>query len=214
MHASSGSHDRRRAHRLRGTACAGLNGNDDPGQIGPKTALRPNRLLPEDVRNRAGVEAEQLRQAGTAHRAIGAIGKAESSMNGRSANTRGTMMTSSASSSLTSPPPHRARDTTLATAYTASSKAAPAGARPDAVHYGGRYDHVGSNGKVSFRRAARMHHLCIGTEHHSKHCILIADEHTVTVVALHSGEILATYTSGVIGQKEWMGSRSGRVITG
>jgi hypothetical protein len=62
--------------------------------------------------------------------------------------------------------PHRARDgQTPATAYATSPKTAPAGSRPDAVHYRIRYDHVGSNGKISFRRAARMHHLGIGIEH-------------------------------------------------
>jgi hypothetical protein len=60
---------------------------------------------------------------------------------------------------------------------------------PDAVHYRIRYDHVGSNGKISFRRAARMHHLGIGIEHRGKRCILIADEHTVTVIHLDTGEI-------------------------
>ncbi len=91
--------------------------------------------------------------------------------------------------------PHRARDgQTPATAYTTSPKTAPAGSRPDAAHYRIRYDHVGSNGKISFRRAARMHHLGIGVEHRGKRCILIADEHTVTVIHLDTGEIVATNT--------------------
>ncbi|TQJ31065.1 IS481 family transposase [Microbacterium sp. SLBN-146] len=90
--------------------------------------------------------------------------------------------------------PHRARGTTPANAYTATPKALPAGARTDAVHYRIRHDHVGTNGKISFRRAARMHHLGIGVEHRGKRCILIADEHTVTVVHLETGEIIATNT--------------------
>ena len=91
--------------------------------------------------------------------------------------------------------PHRARDgQTPATAYTTSPKTAPAGSRPDAAHYRIRYDHVGSNGKISFRRAARMHHLGIGVEHRGKRCILIADEHTVTAIHLDTGEIVATNT--------------------
>lgn len=90
--------------------------------------------------------------------------------------------------------PHRARGTTPATAYAASPHAAPAGTRPDTAHYRVRYDHVGTNGKISFRRAARMHHLGIGTTHRGKRCILIADEHTVTVIHLDTGEILATNT--------------------
>jgi hypothetical protein len=39
-----------------------------------------------------------------------------------------------------------------------------------------------------------MHHLGIGATHRGKHCILIADEHTVTVIHLDTGEILATNT--------------------
>lgn len=88
--------------------------------------------------------------------------------------------------------PHRARGTTPAAAYAASPKAAPAGTRPDAAHYRVRYDHVGTNGKISFRRAARMHHLGIGATHRGKHCILIADNDTVTVVHIPTGEIIAT----------------------
>lgn len=90
--------------------------------------------------------------------------------------------------------PHRARGTTPATAYAASPKAVPAGTRPDADHYRVRHDHVGTNGKISFRRAARMHHLGIGAEHRGKRCILIADDTTITVVHLDTGEILATNT--------------------
>jgi transposase InsO family protein len=91
--------------------------------------------------------------------------------------------------------PHRARNgLTPATAYAASPKAIPAGTRPDASHYRIRYDHVGTNGKISLRRAARMHHLGIGANHRGKRCILIADEHTVTVIHLDTGEILATNT--------------------
>ena len=91
--------------------------------------------------------------------------------------------------------PHRARDgLTPATAYAASPKAIPAGTRPDAGHYRIRYDHVGANGKISFRRAARMHHLGIGAAHRGKHCILIADDTNVTIVHLATGEILAINT--------------------
>lgn len=91
--------------------------------------------------------------------------------------------------------PHRARNgLTPAIAYAATTKATPAGARPNAGHYRLRYDHVGSNGKISFRRAARMHHLGVGATHRGKRCILIADEHTVTVVHVDTGEVLATNT--------------------
>ena len=90
--------------------------------------------------------------------------------------------------------PHRARGTTPASAYAASPKALPAGARPDAIHYRIRHDHVGNNGKISFRRAARMHHLGVGVAHHGAPVLLIADETTVTVVHQRTGEIIATNT--------------------
>jgi hypothetical protein len=91
--------------------------------------------------------------------------------------------------------PHRARDgLTPATAYAASPKTTPAGTRSDAVHYRIRYDHVDTKGKISFRRAARMHHLGIGAAHRGKHCILIADDTTVTVVHPPTGEIIAINT--------------------
>lgn len=91
--------------------------------------------------------------------------------------------------------PHRARDGhTPQDAYTASPKATPAGTRLDRPHYRVRHDHVGSDGKISFRRAGRMHHLGIGADHRGTPVILIADEHTVTVVALRTGEVIATNT--------------------
>ncbi len=91
--------------------------------------------------------------------------------------------------------PHRALDgNTPAAVYTASPKAAPTGTRPDTGHYRVRYDHVGSNGKISFRRAGRMHHLGIGATHRGKRVLILADEHTTTVVHLDTGEIIATNT--------------------
>ncbi|WP_460948474.1 IS481 family transposase, partial [Okibacterium endophyticum] len=65
--------------------------------------------------------------------------------------------------------PHRALDGRTPTqAYTASPKAAPVGAITDTSHYRIRYDHVGTNGKISYRRAGRMHHLGIGATHRGK----------------------------------------------
>jgi transposase InsO family protein len=90
--------------------------------------------------------------------------------------------------------PHRARATTPDIAYAATPKATPAGTRPDTGHYRIRHDHVDTNGKISFRRAARMHHLGIGIAHRGKRCLLIADEHSITVVHLDTGEIIATHT--------------------
>ncbi|MFB8148233.1 IS481 family transposase [Microbacterium sp. NPDC056003] len=88
--------------------------------------------------------------------------------------------------------PHRARDgLTPATAYAATPKAAPAG-HDDRAHYRVRHDHVGSNGKISFRRAGRMHHLGIGADHRGTPVLLLADDTTITVVATRTGEIIAT----------------------
>ncbi|WP_438352326.1 IS481 family transposase [Microbacterium sp. CJ88] len=89
--------------------------------------------------------------------------------------------------------PHRARGTTPATAYASTPKTAPSG-HDDRTHYRVRHDHVDTNGKISFRRAARVHHLGIGATHRGKRCILIADDHTITVVHLDTGEIIATNT--------------------
>ncbi len=47
---------------------------------------------------------------------------------------------------------------------------------------------------MSFRRAGRMHHLGIGAAHAGKHVLAIADDTTVTVIELTTGEILATNT--------------------
>lgn len=89
--------------------------------------------------------------------------------------------------------PHRAIDShTPADTYAASPKAAPAGHRADASHYRIRYDHVGTNGKTSFRRAGRMHHLGIGYAHRGKRILILADNTTTTVVHLDTGEIIAT----------------------
>lgn len=88
--------------------------------------------------------------------------------------------------------PHRALgQTTPAQAYQATPKALPApGQFPG--HYRIRYDHVDPNGKISLRRAGRMHHLGVGVIHKKKRVILLIDEHDVTVIHLDTGELLAT----------------------
>ena len=89
--------------------------------------------------------------------------------------------------------PHRSNDrATPGTTYRATVKALPN--PPREGHYRIRYDHVGDNGKMSLRRAGRMHHLGIGIEHRGKRVIALIDQTTVTVVHLDTGEILATNT--------------------
>ncbi|GAA1003833.1 IS481 family transposase [Nocardiopsis tropica] len=88
--------------------------------------------------------------------------------------------------------PHRARDrTTPGTAYRATPKALPAAPRP-AGHYRVRYDHVDIRGKMSFRHAGRMRHLGIGVEHGRKRVIAVADDHTVIVIHLDTGQVIAS----------------------
>ena len=90
--------------------------------------------------------------------------------------------------------PHRelARRTP-ATAYAALPKAAPPG-HGQPGHYRLRYDRLDTLGKMSLRRAGRMHHLGIGAAHAGKRVLAIADDTTVTVIELATGEVLATNT--------------------
>ena len=46
---------------------------------------------------------------------------------------------------------------------------------------------------MSFRRAGRMHHLGIGKAHARKRVLAIADDTTVTVTDLATGEVLSTH---------------------
>ena len=96
--------------------------------------------------------------------------------------------------------PHRALGrATPASAYTALPKAAPTSTDPTSTrhassHYRLRYDHVDVWGKVSFRHAGRMHHLGVGHAHRGTKILAIADDTTITVIALETGEILSTHT--------------------
>jgi transposase InsO family protein len=88
--------------------------------------------------------------------------------------------------------PHRARGgLTPDTAYRATPKAIPAG-HDDRAHYRVRHDHVDTHGKISLRRAGRMHHLGIGATHRGKRILALIDDTTVTIVHLDTGEIIAT----------------------
>lgn len=90
--------------------------------------------------------------------------------------------------------PHRALDrSTPGQAYRATPKALPADTRTPG-HYRIRYDHVDQHGKISLRRAGRMHHLGIGADHRGTRILAMLDDNTVTVIALHTGEILSTHT--------------------
>jgi transposase InsO family protein len=89
--------------------------------------------------------------------------------------------------------PHRALDRhTPGQAYRAIPKALPAAGRAP-THYRIRYDRLDTKGKMSIRRAGRMHHLGVGTAHARARVLALADEHQITVIELHTGELLSTH---------------------
>lgn len=90
--------------------------------------------------------------------------------------------------------PHRALGrNTPATAYAARPKARPEGTNTPA-HYRLRFDHVGTDGKISIRRAGRMHHLGVGANHRGKAVLVLLDETTATVIDRTTSAVLATNT--------------------
>ena len=90
--------------------------------------------------------------------------------------------------------PHRAlQRRTPGDAYRATPKAAPASNGHAPGHYRLRYDRLDSKGKMSFRRAGRMHHLHAGVEHARKRVLAFADDRQVTVAELATGEVLSVH---------------------
>src|ERR1700729_1260151 len=90
--------------------------------------------------------------------------------------------------------PHRALDrTTPGAAYRATPKAIPATNGHTHGHYRLRYDRLDTKGKMSIRRAGRMHHLGTGAKHARKRVLAFADDHHITVADLTTGEILSTH---------------------
>ncbi len=89
--------------------------------------------------------------------------------------------------------PHRAlRRRTPSQAYAAKPKALPATGQSQG-HYRLRYDRIDTQGRMSFRRAGRMHHLGIGVAHARKRVLAFADDHQVTVTDLQTGEVLSRH---------------------
>src|SRR4029450_9441704 len=77
---------------------------------------------------------------------------------------------------------HRAvHGATPAQAYAATIKAAPA-AQHSGPHYRVRNDHVDRLGKISLRRAGRIHHLGVGAAHAGSPVTILIDDATVTVI--------------------------------
>jgi transposase InsO family protein len=90
--------------------------------------------------------------------------------------------------------PHRAlHRRTPGDAYRATPKAAPATNGHTQGHYRLRYDRLDTKGKMSLRRAGRMHHLGVGTPHARKRVLALADNHHITVIELDTGEVLSTH---------------------
>ena len=90
--------------------------------------------------------------------------------------------------------PHRAlHRRTPGDAYRATPKATPATNRHAPGHYRLRYDRLDSTGKMSLRRAGRMHHLGVGRAHAGKRVLAFADDHHITVAELTTGEVLSTH---------------------
>ena len=90
--------------------------------------------------------------------------------------------------------PHRALNRrTPGEVYRATPKALPATNGQTPGHYRLRYDRLDTKGKMTLRRAGRMHHLGIGTTHARKRVLAFADDHHITVADLSTGEVLSMH---------------------
>ena len=90
--------------------------------------------------------------------------------------------------------PHRAlRRTTPGAAYRAIPKATPATNGHAQGHYRLRYDRLDTKGRMTLRRAGRMHHLGIGATHARKRVLALADDRQITVIELNTGEVLSIH---------------------
>ena len=76
-------------------------------------------------------------------------------------------------------------------AYRALPKAGPGGTPHG--YYRLRYDHVDAGGKVSIRRASRMHHRGIGAAHRGREILAVTDTSSVTVIELRTREVLSAH---------------------
>jgi transposase InsO family protein len=90
--------------------------------------------------------------------------------------------------------PHRALARgTPGQAYRATPKAAPATVGRTPGHYRLRYDRLDGKGRMTFRRAGKMHHLGLGVAHARKRVLAFADDTHVTVTDLPTGEVLSRH---------------------
>ena len=79
-----------------------------------------------------------------------------------------------------------------AISYAATIKATPKSGDVK-EHYRVRYDVVDKFGKVSLRRAGKMHHLGVGRGNRDKKVIIIVDHIKVVVVEKKTGEVLSEH---------------------
>ncbi|HET7046792.1 MAG TPA: IS481 family transposase [Solirubrobacteraceae bacterium] len=90
--------------------------------------------------------------------------------------------------------PHRAlHRRTPGEAYRATPKAVPASNGRPPGHYRLRYDRLDTKGRMTIRRAGRMHHLGVGAIHARKRVLAFADDHQLTVAELTTGEVLSIH---------------------
>lgn len=90
--------------------------------------------------------------------------------------------------------PHRAlHRRTPGEAYRATPKATPASNGHTPGHYRLRYDRLDTKGRMTIRRAGRMHHLGIGAAHARTRVLAFADDHQITVADLTTGEVLSVH---------------------
>ena len=76
--------------------------------------------------------------------------------------------------------------------YEATVKATPKEAK-DKEHHRVRHDSVDQFGKLTLRRAGKMHHLGVGIDHHFKKVFVIVDHYKVSVVEKKTGEVLSQH---------------------
>lgn len=90
---------------------------------------------------------------------------------------------------------HRAHGHTPAHAYTATVKAGPlTGQNQTLGPYRIRIDVIDRHGKISLRRAGRMHHLGIGAAHAGTTALVLVHPTTVEVINPATGQHLSSHT--------------------
>ncbi|WP_328524072.1 hypothetical protein [Kribbella sp. NBC_00359] len=87
--------------------------------------------------------------------------------------------------------PHRA---TPATAYQARPKAGPSSDRSTDTHHRVLHDIADPAGKLTLRRAGRLHHISIGTEHARTPVLKLVDDLHIRIVNAATGELLRELT--------------------